>query len=92
MRERDAVAEIMKTGSAGSKRPGELRMRPEQEQGIARILAGMGYDDEGPEVADLVYRVGASPHAWRWRVLTVAQANSVLEMLGRFYESRARPT
>jgi hypothetical protein len=85
MGERDVVAEIMR-------RPGDERMNSEQEQGIARILAGMGYDDEGPEVADLLYRVGAGPNAWRWRVLTVAQANSVLEMLGRFYESRTRPS
>lgn len=84
MTERDAVAEIMQP-------EGEKRMRPAQEGDIARILSGLGYDNEGPEVADLLYRVGASEHAWRWRILTVAQANTVLEMLRRYYESKTRP-
>lgn len=84
MSERDIVDEILKP-------EGEKPMRADQAAGIARILSGMGYDQDGPEVADLEYRVGAQPGAWRWRTLTVAQANSVLEMLGRFYESRTRP-
>ena len=70
---------------------GEKRMRPDQEAGISRILAGMGFPSDGSEVADLLYRVDAKPDAWRNRTLTQAQANSVLEMLGRFYESRTRP-
>ena len=80
----DIVADIMTP-------EGEKRLRADQEAGISRILAGMGYDQDGPEIADLLYRVGAKPEAWRWRTLTVAQANSVLEMLARFYESRTRP-
>jgi len=62
-----------------------------QEQGIARVLAGMGLRDDGPEVARILWQVDLPPHAWRLRALSEADANSVLEILGRYLEVGVKP-
>jgi hypothetical protein len=65
-------------------------MTPTQQRQIAEVLTAMNFAEDGPEVKDILYRIGASENAWRWRALTKPQAASVLELLRRFLETRRR--
>jgi hypothetical protein len=67
-----------------------LSMTAQQQRQIMEMLLGMGFADDGPQVTDIMYRIGASPNAWRWRALTQPQANSMIELLARFLESHRR--
>ena len=65
-------------------------MTQTQQRQLVEMLTAMGFADDGPEMKDIMWRIGASENAWRWRALTKPQANSMLELLKRFLESRRR--
>lgn len=66
--------------------PDQKRMTSYQERCIAELMTGLQIFPGTDQMRDLMWRIGASDHAWEYRALNQRQATALMELMRRIAE------